>query len=528
MDVAVDICRLCKKSMEKQYTQKRSKKTRQQKQTMISKENEIVEKSHVNEMSFSDMEKEITMLRNEMSKKDVLLEKTRIILERKKFQLARGKKREALLQHNLEIKNSMLDKEDKLWNSPLGSRRHESPQMQLRAINMKYLDMILNDKDRLYALTGFYCNDFGEILDFFVDGLTAMEKQEIQRIGEEKEENAKEEEEPKVKVPLLRNDPIRSTNPGNRCSLDPKHILLLALIRKYKNANQDMLASFFGIDQAAVSRYQKLADRVMERFLPTPQRIMQALCKITNTDAFLKLFPDNKLLTMLIDGTLVRFQRPQDKDRRKKMYSGKKKTYSANTILLTDPNGLILATSDTVEGTTHDLNLTRSFIVSLGEFAQKVMIEPSSTEEKIRLLADLGFLGLDKILPSTDVIVPIRKPKKGELTPEQKAHNKTLSSERVQVENTIGAAKHFKRASQIYEGTLEEFQREFNIVAGLANLRTMKRQGTYYSRWKSFFEELGPPKDNGSQGGKLAAPHTSSSMAKNTHEKNDIFDCIYP
>lgn len=506
---------------------------------MADKEDAIVEKNGLgDEKTLSRMEKKIAVLRSRMAKKDALLKAKNLILERKDSQLKRGKKREALLRRKLEIKNSMLEKEDKLWSSPSGARRHESPQMQIRAINIKYLDMILKDDDRLYALSGFHCDDFGHILDLFVDGLTAMEKQEIQRIEkivQEKEEAAQEGgggekgDNPVNKIPLLRDDPVRSANPGNRCSLEPRHILLLALVRKYRNASQSMLASIFGIDQAAVSRYQKLADKVMARFLPTPYRFMQVIRSIKDLDAFTKLFPDNKLFTMLIDGTLVRFQRPQDKDRRKKMYSGKKKTYSANTLLLTDPNGLILAISDTVEGSTHDLSLARSFIDLLGEFAQKTMIEPSNPKDKIRLLADLGFLGLDKILSNTDVVVPIRKPKNGQLTAEQKAHNKTLSSERVQAEDTIGATKHFKRVSQVYEGTLEEFQQEFNIAAGLANTRTMIRQNTYHSHWKQFFKDLGPPKEEGSQGRRPAASHTPPPpIAKNTQKKNDDFDCVYP
>lgn len=213
--------------MKKQFTQKRSKRIQQQRQVTVDKKDAIVEKNgQVDEKTLSGMEKQITALRSEMAKKDALLDAKNLMLEKKDSQLERGKKREALLKHKLEIKNSMLEKEDKLWNSPLGTRRHESPQMQLRAINMKYLDMILKDNDRLYALSGFHCDDFGHILDLFVDGLTAMEKQEIQRIGnlvQEKEETAKGGN-PVNKVPPLRGDSIRATNPGNRCSLEPRHI----------------------------------------------------------------------------------------------------------------------------------------------------------------------------------------------------------------------------------------------------------------------------------------------------------------
>ncbi len=82
------------------------------------------------------------------------------------------------------------------------------------------------------------------------------------------------------------------------------------------------------------------------------------------------------------------------------------------------------------------------------------------------------------------MVTPIRKPRGGELTKRQKAHNKRLSKERVVVENAIASVKHYRRVSSVYEGTLEDFNAEFNVACGLANARLMLRNGTY-NHWQS-------------------------------------------
>ncbi|TGG82957.1 MAG: transposase family protein, partial [Aphanocapsa feldmannii 288cV] len=47
-------------------------------------------------------------------------------------------------------------------------------------------------------------------------------------------------------------------------------MLLLDLVRKYRNNCQDQLGVMFGVDQAAVCRYIRVADRILAAMLPTP------------------------------------------------------------------------------------------------------------------------------------------------------------------------------------------------------------------------------------------------------------------
>ena len=81
------------------------------------------------------------------------------------------------------------------------------------------------------------------------------------------------------------------------------------------------------------------------------------------------------------------------------MYSGKKKTYTGNTVVVTIPNGMVIAISRTYEGSVHDITITREFLTDLGVFATDVLKAdlPNSTRKMImRVLGDSGFQGLDK------------------------------------------------------------------------------------------------------------------------------------
>ena len=57
------------------------------------------------------------------------------------------------------------------------------------------------------------------------------------------------------------------------------------------------------------------------------------------------------------------------------------------------------------------------------------------TQLHVRL--DLGFVGFDKDYQCKELLIPHKKPKKQELTPEQKAENKVIASERIVVEHKM-------------------------------------------------------------------------------------------
>jgi DDE superfamily endonuclease len=56
-----------------------------------------------------------------------------------------------------------------------------------------------------------------------------------------------------------------------------------------------------------------------------------------------------------------------------------------------------------------------------------------------QLLQDLGFLAFT--LPEVDIIMPHKKPRGKDLTPEQKAENRTIATRRIRIEHVNGSVK---------------------------------------------------------------------------------------
>ncbi len=91
--------------------------------------------------------------------------------------------------------------------------------------------------------------------------------------------------------------------------------------------------------------------------LPTADRMTRLVKKAETSGQLEQLMPDR---TIIIDGTeVVPRQRPQDRDKRKNTYSGKKKRFTINTTITTNRAGPMLAAGRSFEGGTHDLAMIR-------------------------------------------------------------------------------------------------------------------------------------------------------------------------
>ena len=87
-----------------------------------------------------------------------------------------------------------------------------------------------------------------------------------------------------------------------------------------------------------------------------------------------------------------------------------------------------------------------------------------------RLQVDLGFLGIKKDFPCKELRIPHKKPKKKELTPEQKAENKLLASKRVVVEHALAGLKRYRILSdRLRMHDLASYNVTLGVCAGLWN-----------------------------------------------------------
>ena len=362
-----------------------------------------------------------------------------------------------ILKHeNMQLKDS-LSKELSLWSSRQNLNIPVNADRASLLHRLETLDDIISDETRLHAATLQSSKEFEVILKQFEDAIKKSKD-----------------------APLFRNNEKRSDDPGNRCSLYPRHALLMYLLRLKDNPTQGTLEAFFGIDQSTVCRYLQFCNEMLKETLPTPDRISKAMSKCKTVKGIKEFVPGRGAGTLLVDGTHIHVDRPGEKEERKKTYTGKKKNHTNNTTIISTTDNIIVGISKTAVGSTHDLKMIKEHSIPFGRWTRKMRDEDTPAKEKFTMYMDLGYQGIQKYFPGVNVVLPHKKPRKKKtdsaapkLTKEQKAYNKKVGGIRVTVENSIGRIKQYSRMTEPYGGTEEELNAEINIVAGLVNLHLM-------------------------------------------------------
>jgi hypothetical protein len=162
-------------------------------------------------------------------------------------------------------------------------------------------------------------------------------------------------------------------------------------------------------------------------------------------------------LEFIIDGTERPIQRPKDKARQREFYSGKKKRHTVKNVIITDRRTRkIKALSRTRTGKTSDKRTADE--------------EDYHFPARSKLYKDTGFQGYEP--PNVRTYQPKKRPPKGELTAQEKATNQAISRLRVVVEHSIGGAKVFHIARDVFRNRRAEYvDLSFETACGLHNLR---------------------------------------------------------
>jgi hypothetical protein len=82
-------------------------------------------------------------------------------------------------------------------------------------------------------------------------------------------------------------------------------------------------------------------------------------------------------------------------------------------------------------------------------------------------LADSGYQGLQDIHKQT--VLPVKKPKNGSLSAEDKHNNGRLTKLRIRIEQVIRLLKVFKILSERYRNRRRRLGLRFSLVAGIYN-----------------------------------------------------------
>jgi hypothetical protein len=183
---------------------------------------------------------------------------------------------------------------------------------------------------------------------------------------------------------------------------------------------------------------------------------------------------------ILIDATEQEVARPQDSATRKQYYSGKQKEFTLKTQVVTDDDHHIIAISAAVPGTMHDKKLC--------DRLHTLERLPDGAEAKL----DKGYQGVAAQVETVTVRdattgqaqqvarltvqTPIKKPRGGELTDEQKAYNRTINTIRVRAEHCIGWAKNWTILATQFRCGHEIYTSVMQAVCGLVNQQTQRWQ----------------------------------------------------
>jgi hypothetical protein len=128
-------------------------------------------------------------------------------------------------------------------------------------------------------------------------------------------------------------------------------------------------------------------------------------------------------------------------------------------VILSNSQKKVLYVSHCWAGKTHDYRMFNH------EF-------PPTQEwfKEFRVRVDLGFLGIEKDYVCKELLLPNKKKKKQELTPDQKRENKLLASDRIAVEHCIGGMKRYRILSdRLRVHDLELYDLILGVCAGLWN-----------------------------------------------------------
>ncbi len=232
---------------------------------------------------------------------------------------------------------------------------------------------------------------------------------------------------------------------GNLRSVSEKLFFILFYFKCYPTF--DVFGLLFDLDRSNTCRnVQKLTpilENVLGKKMVLPSR------KINSLKELLETFPGVK--DLFIDGTERPIQRPKDKEKQKKNYSGKKKAHTRKYILITDKNKKIGFLSPPEDGKRHDYSIIKD-IFPQGLFPKY-----------ITLWLDLAFTGMDTDYPEASVMMPKKKPRGKELTAEEKAQNKTISGVRVRVEHAIAGIKRLRITTDKFRNNSDLFTTHFYV-----------------------------------------------------------------
>jgi hypothetical protein len=214
----------------------------------------------------------------------------------------------------------------------------------------------------------------------------------------------------------------------------------------------DLAAVLFDFDRSQANRWVHRLQPILEKVLE--EKKVLPLRQLHSIEEFIEHFPTVK--EVMVDGTERPIARPKDGEKQKDNYSGKKKRCTRKNLAAASKDKRILVLTPSASGKTHDKKIQD----------QEDLI--GGIPDEIPVLVDSGFQGVQK--QYVNIRLPHKKPKGGELTPQQKQENRELAQERVVCENAFSGVKRYRAVADIYRNRVANFDDKLILTAcGLWN-----------------------------------------------------------
>jgi len=254
---------------------------------------------------------------------------------------------------------------------------------------------------QFHALTGYTLEEFHALLPaFIVSFLAHVQGHTLE--GKERQ---------KRRYVAYKNSPLPT--------MEDKLLFILMYLRKA--TTQDIYGEVFGMAQPVVNKW-------VHQLLPCLNQALADLGELPARTASELPIAEGAGKLYFQDGTERPIQRPKNQEAQKLYYSGKKRRHTVKNNVVADDRAKIVLLTDTCEGKKHD---------------KKVADEAGLSLPKGSLLyQDSGFQGFT--LEGVTIFQPIKKPRGGELTDEEKAYNREISRIRIRVEHAIGGVKRYR------------------------------------------------------------------------------------
>jgi len=219
---------------------------------------------------------------------------------------------------------------------------------------------------------------------------------------------------------------------------------------------QELLGFFFGMSQSQANEWIHRLSGILQSALG-----YELMLPERNPLKLEQVLSHCPALEFIIDGTERRIQRPKDKDKQKKFYSGKKKAHTVkNNVITNYDTKKVDYLSGTYEGKRHDKKICDE--------------EAHGFPNGSILLKDTGYQGYEP--ENVHTLQPKKKPKNKELSEDERQHNKIISSLRVRVEHVIGSVKICRIAKDIFRNSKVNYNDlVMEIACGLHNFRVAHR-----------------------------------------------------